>query len=71
MITEKVTVTAVDITHVKPLSKNYMLHKTWFTKDEEVSGTASVLTTVTRLCHSFDVCSGASYLTFSHLASSI
>jgi hypothetical protein len=62
VITEKVAATAVDITHVKPWSKIYMLHKTWFTKDEELSGTASVLTVVAILCHSFDVCSSASYL---------
>jgi hypothetical protein len=62
VITEEVPVTAVHITHVKPLSKIYMLHNTWFTTDEEVSGTASVLTIVARLCHSFDVCSSASYL---------
>jgi hypothetical protein len=62
VITEIVTVTAVDNTHVKPLSKIYMLHKTWFKKDETVSDTASVLTFVARLCQSFDVCSSASYL---------
>ena len=60
MITGKVTVTAVDITHVKPLSKIYMLHKTWFIK--EVGGSASALTIFARLCHSFNVCSSASYL---------
>ena len=34
-----VVAAAVRITHVKPLLEIYMLHKTWFTKDEEVSGT--------------------------------
>lgn len=39
-VTVTVTMTAaVHITHAKPLSKIYMFHKTWFTNDEEVSGT--------------------------------
>lgn len=62
VITEKVSVTAVDITNVKPLSKIYLLHKTWFTKVEEISGTASVVTIVARLCHTTDVFCSVSYL---------